>query len=301
MVEARPSGVAIPSRPRWLFGDCAFDEANWSLTVGGQPIRIERKPLEVLRALLLRAGDVVTKDELLDSIWGDVTVVEASLPTAIRKLRIAIGDGRDGRRFIETVPTVGYRFAAPVDRSRPSPETAPIAASVPPMRRRGLLTAGTALIFIAAVVAWRLAWATPAGHVYSEGEVKNALRSLDVATINQMIADGWDAKKTFKDQGGDALTYVLEICEWNPEHNRQKMQVMARTLIEAGIPVDRRNVWGDTAYSIAKAPRYCGPNHPVTEMIERICGSGMTPLGDRCMASYELARGEHFPTALAIE
>ena len=61
-------------------------------------------------------------------------------------------------------------------------------------------------------------------------------------------------------------------------------------LIDGGARLDRRNIWGDTAYSIAKADRYCGPDHPVTRMIRNLCYNGLLPPGDRCLASYELAR-----------
>jgi hypothetical protein len=136
--------------------------------------------------------------------------------------------------------------------------------------------------------------AASAPRTYSDVEAKNALRNLDVGAVERMIAAGWDPKKVFGNEGGDPLTYVLEICEWNAVHDPQRIVVMARTLVEAGAPVDRRNVWGDTAYSIAKARRYCGPDHPATRMIRRMCSEGPKPLGDRCMASYELARGQHF-------
>ena len=102
-------------RRRWSFADCLFDEGNWTLIVGGRRVPIETKPLELLRALLLRAGNLVTKDELLDSIWPDVTVVEASLPTAVHKLRMALNDERRKTHIIETVPRIGYRLAVPVE------------------------------------------------------------------------------------------------------------------------------------------------------------------------------------------
>ena len=91
------------------------------------------------------------------------------------------------------------------------------------------------------------------------------------------------------------LTYVLEMCEWDPGHDRQRLMMVARVLIENGAPYATRNVWGDTAYSIARAQRYCGPDHPVTRLIRAMCGGGDNAPRDQCMASYELARGEHFP------
>lgn len=99
-------------RRLWKFSGAEFDEASWSLRVKGQVVTLESKPLEVLHELLLRAGEVVTKDEILDSVWPGVTVVEGSLTTAISKLRKSLGQGRDN--IIETVPRVGYRLTGSV-------------------------------------------------------------------------------------------------------------------------------------------------------------------------------------------
>ena len=99
-------------RRLWRFAGAAFDEAGWVLRVDGQPVTLEGKPLEVLHALLLRAGEVVTKEEILEAVWPQVTVEEGSLATAISKLRRALGQGR--AEAIETVPRVGYRLAGDV-------------------------------------------------------------------------------------------------------------------------------------------------------------------------------------------
>lgn len=100
-------------RRLWAFAGAEFDEASWSLRVDGRPVTLEAKPLEVLHELLLRSGEVVTKDEILDSVWPGVTVVEGSLATAISKLRKALGTRPDP--VIETVPRVGYRLSCPVE------------------------------------------------------------------------------------------------------------------------------------------------------------------------------------------
>ncbi len=99
-------------RRLWKFAGAEFDEASWALRVDGQVVALEGKPLEVLHELLLRAGEVVTKDEILDAVWPGLTVVEGSLPTAISKLRKALGERPDN--IIETVPRVGYRLACTV-------------------------------------------------------------------------------------------------------------------------------------------------------------------------------------------
>jgi len=103
------SNHAQPSGRVWWFRDCSFDELRSELRVHGETVELEAKPLEVLHQLLLRPEHVIRKEELLDSVWPGVVVVEASLATAISKLRKALGD-----EIIRTVPRVGYRLAVPV-------------------------------------------------------------------------------------------------------------------------------------------------------------------------------------------
>jgi len=96
----------------WRFAHCEFDESSRTLRAHGATVELESKPLEVLHQLLLHAGEVVTKEELLESAWPGVNVVEGSLTTAVSKLRKALGD--DNPPIIVTVPRVGYRLAVPV-------------------------------------------------------------------------------------------------------------------------------------------------------------------------------------------
>jgi DNA-binding winged helix-turn-helix (wHTH) protein/TolB-like protein len=95
----------------WYFAGCEFDEARYQLCVHGEIVDLEAKPLDVLHQLLLRAGDVVRKEDLLETVWPSVLVVDASLATAVSKLRKALGD--DGE-LIKTVPKIGYRLSVPV-------------------------------------------------------------------------------------------------------------------------------------------------------------------------------------------
>lgn len=96
----------------WRFSDYEFDELRRELRVKGKPVELELKPLEILLQLLLHAGEVVSKEELLDSVWPDVRVVDGSLATAVSKLRKAMGD--EAHPVILTVPRVGYRLSVPV-------------------------------------------------------------------------------------------------------------------------------------------------------------------------------------------
>ena len=73
-------------------------------------------------------------------------------------------------------------------------------------------------------------------------------------------------------------------------HDQRRLMMMVRTLFEGGAKLDHRNIFGDTPYSIASAPRYCGPDHPATKAIAAPCFLGFKPLGDRCRASYQIKR-----------
>ncbi|HEU5404388.1 MAG TPA: winged helix-turn-helix domain-containing protein, partial [Terriglobales bacterium] len=110
---------SIPAKPPretprvriWHFAGCVFDEVRYELRVHGTVAELEVKPLEVLHQLLLHAGDVVRKEDLLESVWPGVLVVDASLATAVSKLRKALADGD---AIIKTVPKIGYRLSVPV-------------------------------------------------------------------------------------------------------------------------------------------------------------------------------------------
>ncbi|HEX3660738.1 MAG TPA: winged helix-turn-helix domain-containing protein [Acidobacteriaceae bacterium] len=79
-------------------------------------VRLQAQPFRVLVCLLERPGEVVTREEIQQRLWGSDTIVDFdhSLGTAINKLREALGDSAENPRFIETLARRGYRFLAPV-------------------------------------------------------------------------------------------------------------------------------------------------------------------------------------------
>lgn len=104
-------GAAAASR-RWTFARAQFEERTLQLIVNGEPKELERKPLEVLRHLLDHAGDVVTKDELLESVWPGRILTENVLTKCIGRLRDVLHD--EDQSVIKTVHGYGYRFVAAV-------------------------------------------------------------------------------------------------------------------------------------------------------------------------------------------
>ena len=108
------------------FGQFRLDRANALLWRGHDRVVLAPKPFEVLCCLVERAGELVTKDDLLDIVWSDLHVSESSLTVAMNALRSALGDDRLAPNYIETVPRRGYRFVASV--------TTPSSAAMAPSR-----------------------------------------------------------------------------------------------------------------------------------------------------------------------
>jgi DNA-binding winged helix-turn-helix (wHTH) protein/TolB-like protein len=98
------------------FAEFEFDPASGELRRGSAVVRLEPQPARVLAHLVERAGQVVTRTELQQAVWGGETFVdfEHGLNYCIAQIRTALGDSAAAPRFIETLPRRGYRFVAPV-------------------------------------------------------------------------------------------------------------------------------------------------------------------------------------------
>jgi TolB-like protein/DNA-binding winged helix-turn-helix (wHTH) protein len=102
--------------PRTRFGLFEFEAGTGELWREGRRVRLQRQPSRLLELLLARPGDLVPRDEIRQALWGHDTHVdfERSLNFCVAKLRSALRDNAASPRFVETVPTRGYRFIAPV-------------------------------------------------------------------------------------------------------------------------------------------------------------------------------------------
>ena len=96
------------------FSTYHVDRADERLYRGKKTLVLPPKAFAVLCYLLEHAGQLVTKDELLDAVWPDVAVSEGVLKVSIRQLRKVLWDTATAPRFIETVHRRGYRFIAPL-------------------------------------------------------------------------------------------------------------------------------------------------------------------------------------------
>src|ERR687883_1504367 len=113
------------------FESFELDVRSRELRKGKNRIRLQEQPFEILRLMLERPGDVVTREELARRLWPEGTFVdfEHSLNAAVKRLRAALGDTADNPRFVETLHRRGYRFVAPVIADSPARQS-----STPPLR-----------------------------------------------------------------------------------------------------------------------------------------------------------------------
>ena len=99
------------------FGPFSLVASERLLTKEGAPVELGARALDILIALVSTPNEVVSKRDLLSRVWPDVTVEESSLRFQVAGLRKALGDGKDGARYITTLAGRGYCFVAPVSRS----------------------------------------------------------------------------------------------------------------------------------------------------------------------------------------
>lgn len=116
----------------YLFDSFEVDEQNFSLRRDGQRVPIEPRALQVLIVLVGNKGRLLEKRELLDSVWKETFVEESTLTRAIAILRKLLQDDPKAPRYIETVPTRGYRFIAEIEVV--TRETSPYPADEPPLQ-----------------------------------------------------------------------------------------------------------------------------------------------------------------------
>jgi DNA-binding winged helix-turn-helix (wHTH) protein/predicted ATPase len=111
------------------FGPFHLDASSQRLERHGVEVRLRPKTFAVLRHLLGAPGELITRDALLEAVWGDTVVSESVLTVCLRELREALDDDARSPRYVETVHRRGYRFVAAVDVEGPLPD-APIRMAV---------------------------------------------------------------------------------------------------------------------------------------------------------------------------
>lgn len=142
---------------RFRFGAFEFDPAGLELRRAGRAVKVPPQSLKVLRMLVDRAGQLISRDEIQQALWGAETFVdfEQGVNHAIRDLRAALRDSADSPRYIETLPRRGYRFIAPVERVvEPIESAAAAPAHQSAGRWRGVVAIGVVVLTAGVIATW---------------------------------------------------------------------------------------------------------------------------------------------------
>ena len=134
---ARVSCLTVATRYRW--DDFVLDLDSYRLERAGVPLSLEPKAFNLLVLMVQRPGHLFTKQEIFEALWADTAVTDHALTRVVAQLRRVLGDEAGAARYLETVPTRGYRWIKDVER-RVRREAAE--AAEPPKRRE--VAAGTA-------------------------------------------------------------------------------------------------------------------------------------------------------------
>ena len=95
---------------RLAFGDCIFDAETRALVRAGNPVHLGPKAYRLLELLLEARPRVLSKDEIVSTLWPDTFVTDGSLANLIAEVRAALGDTANQPRFVRTIHRVGYSF-----------------------------------------------------------------------------------------------------------------------------------------------------------------------------------------------
>src|SRR3989441_11466025 len=150
--EHRMASVEEPVPP-----EVELDLARYELRRGGRVERLEKLPMELLTLLAERRGQLVSRGEILERLWGkDVFVdADAAINTAVRKVRRALGDDPDAPHFLEPVVGKGYRFVGPITvipgaaATRSAPDGAVASARFPGSSRWTLGAVALTMLIVA--------------------------------------------------------------------------------------------------------------------------------------------------------
>jgi len=170
----------MSQHPVYRFDDFRVDPETWQLSRDGQEIHLKPLVLKLLIYLITNRGRLVTRQELMDTVWGHTVISESALTKAVARLRKALDDDSATHRYLETVRSQGYRFVADVEESehRDQAGLTPRKTRAAIVRRRmiGATAAIVALIFVA--VFW-----------FGAPPQQEAIRSLAVLPLSNLTGD----------------------------------------------------------------------------------------------------------------
>jgi TolB-like protein/DNA-binding winged helix-turn-helix (wHTH) protein/Tfp pilus assembly protein PilF len=188
-----------------------LDARAYELRRAGRALKLERIPMEVLRLLVEERGQLVSRDRIIERVWGKDVFLDTdnSINAAIRKIRQALKDDPEQPRFVQTVTGRGYRFIAPVEpvlaEAPERPAVSEPAGEAPAREKPTRARLALALTLLVAVVTVMTLWRFP--RVRHRSGMDPTLRSVVVLPLDNLSGD--PSQDYFVDGMTDALTTDL--------------------------------------------------------------------------------------------
>ena len=168
----------------YRFDDFLADPETWRLSRAGREIHLEPVVLKLLVYLIANRTRLVTRDELMDTVWGDTVISESALTKAVARLRKALDDDSAAPRYLETVRSRGYRFVAEVEEIEEPDQADVLSGKSRAAAARRLLFAGAAAVVVLIVLA--VSWLRGPPVETSQAE---AIESLAVLPLDNLTGD----------------------------------------------------------------------------------------------------------------
>jgi TolB-like protein/DNA-binding winged helix-turn-helix (wHTH) protein/Tfp pilus assembly protein PilF len=246
-----PERVAFPN-PVKFGDDLELDPRAYELRRAGRSLKLERIPMELLLLLVERRGQLVTREHIIEEIWGKDVFLDAdtSINSAIRKIRQVLKDDPEQPRFLQTVTGRGYRFIAPVVEASPPPSVEaaspqPAAAEISVGRKT---VPGAILLpkkfWIGGVLALGLlllvGWAVTRRRLHLPPAASPPIRSIAVLPLENLTGDS--GQEYFADGMTDALITSLAqvgslrvISRTSSMHYRDSRKALPEIAKELGV------------------------------------------------------------------
>jgi len=185
--------------PVYRFDDFVVDPETWRLARGGQEVHLEPVALNLLIYLISHRDRLVTRQELMDTVWGDTVISESAVNQAVARVRKALGDDSAIHRYVETVHSKGYRFIAEVQETGSPDDADPAPVMSRKKSERRVLIAGAAMVILILVAVF---WTRMPGQDTPQTE---PIRSLAVLPLSNLTGDPEQA-------------YYADGLQDNPDH-----------------------------------------------------------------------------------
>ena len=169
--------------PVYRFDDYVVDPETWRLSRDGQEIHLEPVVLNLLIYLISHRNRLVTRQELMDTVWGDTVISESAVNQAVARLRKALGDDAATHRYLETVHSKGYRFIAEVQETTSPAHTDPPSVKPRKTTERRVLVAGAVMVILLVLAVF---WSRAPERDTPQDE---QIRSLAVLPLSNLTGD----------------------------------------------------------------------------------------------------------------